>query len=57
MIVSKYIYIYIYIYVWTLIRIYTGRFHMRDLVGRGNVEIVTTTAGPLAKVISGNKMS
>jgi hypothetical protein len=32
-----------------------ARFHLRDLVGRGNVELVDTTTGPLAKVISGTK--
>ena len=35
----------------------THRFHLRDLVGRGSVEIKETTAGPLAKVIAGAKAS
>ncbi len=35
----------------------TNRFHLRDLVGRGSVEIKETTAGPLAKVIAGAKVS
>ena len=35
----------------------TNRFHLRDLVGRGSVEIKETTAGPMAKVIAGAKVS
>ena len=40
----SHLYICMYKYVSICIWVYNGRFRMRDLVGRGNVEIVATTA-------------